>query len=181
MKRSQSTLTKRMFIITITLVAILIPVKLFAIEDTSPWFKNSELEFSTRDALLSDVEYPRTYGMRGNTDCDTLTFTKRDGDPLPFLPLHKESQVSGCYISTANGFIDTNGFANISGSNYVGEVVKANNTPTSFFSFPNSDVFISSASGTPAVGVYVWFDHLATSLTYDKDNFGRIRAVITPI
>lgn len=171
---------RRLLILVLFSSFVLLPVTLFASADTTTWLTQADPEFSLRKADVSDSNYPSTYTQRGNIDCDTLTFTARTGDLLPFLNVHKESQISGCFINTSVGLVDPSGYMNVSGTPYVANTVHTDNTPVKFFPFPNSDIFISNASQSPAVGTYVWFDHLMTSLTYAKDDFGRIRAVVQP-
>ena len=168
-------------LIRLAVIAAVLSSALFACTkldatSSSPWFLSAPPEFATTKPTLSDEEYPTTYSQRGNVDCDTLSFTKRDGDLLPFLPLHKESSQTGCYIQTSSGALDPNGYLNVNGSDFIAEVVKSDNTPTSFFAFPSSDTFISNASGSAANGAYVWFGSLKNALKLENDHFGRIRA-----
>lgn len=172
--------TKRILVLVAIVAMFLVPAKLFAIDGSHDWLNAADPEFAIKQDLVSDGEYPNTYGQRGNIDCDSLSFTKRNGDALPFLPVHSESQISGCYINTYAGELDPNGYINVNQGEYAAELVHADNTAYKPLAFPNSDVFFSrvgSASG--GIGNYVWLDHLLTSLVYQKDNYGRIRGVIS--
>jgi len=170
---------KRLLVILILCSCALSPSKLFAANDISAWFKDSSLEFSTRDKIVNDTDYPPTHGGRGNIDCDNLTFTHRDGDSLPFLPVHKESLVGGCYISTPAGQVNPNGYINISGTPYVADITNASGALSTYSVLSNTDVFMSNVGSAP-VGLYVWFDHLLSSLTFSNTSNGKLLAKINP-
>lgn len=180
MKLGITALVKRLVLVLLLLCAVLPLQKLFAADAVSPWFKNSDPEFSVREKLISDADYPASFSGHGNIDCDNLSFTKRDGDLIDFSPLHKESKTSGCYVGSSVGPIDDHGYMNVGGTDYVAETVKPDKTPFHISAFPNSDVFISNFSSSPALGNFVWFDHLSTSLVYSAEPSGKIFAVVNP-
>lgn len=176
-------LSLRRILVLAALVSLLgyLPGKLLAANDSSAWFGNADPEFVVKNSSVSDADYPATYGQRGNVDCDNFSFTKRNGDSVPFSPLHSESQISGCYINTNVGAVDPNGYINVNQGVYAAELVHADNTSYKPFVFPNTDIFISSVgSAAGGTGNYIWLDHLLSSLVYQKDNYGRIRAMLTP-
>jgi lysophospholipase L1-like esterase len=181
MKRRPKILLYALLALPLFFAAIFIPAHLFATEQQSVWFKDSSLEFSVRKDTVASDKYPTTYGGRGNIDCSNLTLKKRDGVILDtILKLYKESSITGCYINSPVGPVDTNGYVNVSGTDYAAEVVNSNGQPTSHMVFPGSDMFISSATASPAVGAYVWFDHLQSSMTLLNMPNGKILAGIKP-
>ncbi len=158
-----------------------LPKNLSAAETESVWFKNSNLEFSTRTETVIDAKYPTTYAGRGNIDCSSLTLKKRDGIILDFiLKIYKESSVTGCHIESSFASIDPNGFVNVSGTDYIAEIVKENGQPTAPMVFPANDLFISNASASPAVGTKIWFSHLRSSMKFANLPNGKMLAVIKP-
>ncbi len=170
----------RFTVITLVTFGVLFACTKLSAAADSPWFLSGPPEFATLKSSVSDAEYPATHAQKGNIDCDQLTFTKRTGDLLPFLPLHQEVPTTGCYIASSSGALDPNGFMHVNGTTYAADVVKSDNTPTSFLAFPGSDIFISNASNSPANGAYVWFSSIKSALKLENDNFGRIRAKLLP-
>ncbi len=162
--------------------AVLISPRMSASTPSSAWLVSGEPEFAVKSSSVSDTEYPPTVTQRGNIDCSNLTFTHRDGGLFSLIPkLYKENKVSGCYVKTAVGAVDSNGFVNVSGTDYIAEVVDANNNPASYRAFPNTDVFISNSSASPANGAFIWFDHLQSSLSFSKSIDGKMFARIKPL
>ena len=147
---------------------------------TNNWLSTSELEFKVRDPNISDTELPSTISGNGNVTCSSLSFKKRDGGFTASLSgIYKESSVSGCYNQTSIGLWDNNGYFNINGSELVAETKNSTGINTGFISFPNTDVFVSNVSNAP-VGLYVWIDHLFTSVKTSSSLDGKITAKVTP-
>lgn len=141
--------------------------------NTSPWFSASNPEFALKNSAVSDAAFPTTVGMRGNMDCQTLSFTKRLGDPLPLSPLHKETAVSSCFASSLIGLSDNNGLVNVSGTPYVAETTDQTGNLKPYQILPNSQWFVSNTSFAP-VGLYAWFNRLSGAITPKSDQYGKM-------
>jgi len=168
-------------ILGIGLISILaVHVSSAATSNPQGWISAKTPEFKVKKATVADTDYPTTVSGNGNISCDTLTFTKRDGGLFSPVPkLYKESKVTGCYVNSLLGAWDSNGYVNVPGTEYVAQTVNSQSQPVGFSAYQNTDLFISNVSSAP-VGLYAWFDHLATSLTFTTAVDGKIFARIQP-
>lgn len=180
MKRSF--IAKLFLFLGILSCALLFTTNLSATSSTSTWFDTADPEFNVESTNVSESEYPTTITQHGNIDCSILTFTHREGELINHLPgLYKETKTSGCYVNTSVGAIDSNGYVNVGGTDYIGDMTDAAGNLASFRTFPNTDVFISNSSASPANGALIWFDHLQSSLSFLKSLEGKIFARIKPL
>lgn len=162
----------------IFLVALIFGAKTHA--TTNNWLSSATPEFKQKEASLTDSELPTTTNGSGNITCSILSFKKRDGGFTASLNgIYKESVANGCYNQTSVGLWDNNGYYNVSGTELVAETKNTSNVATGYMTFPNSDVFVSNVSSAP-VGLYVWLDHLRTSVKTTSSLDGKITATVKP-
>ncbi|MDB5183055.1 MAG: hypothetical protein JWO47_839 [Candidatus Saccharibacteria bacterium] len=179
MKRGKTTLQRILLLAALCGLSAL-PAKLMASPAQSPWFAIGDPVFAAQNPNVTDNQLPSTFIQHGNVDCSNLSFTKRNGAIIPPL-LYSESQISGCFLDTTAGEVLDNGFMDVPGTPYVAETVHPDHSPYPFFAFPGSDVFVSTQSGAPAIGNYVWLSRLTGSIRYTSSLNGKIWAEVTPV
>ena len=179
MKRGLATPIRILLVIALLFCGLFIPHISSAKDAAVPWLKDSEPEFAVRDELVNEAKVLSMFSRHANLTCQELAFTKRDGVLLPPF-LYRESEYTGCFVNSPMGAVDSQGYINISGTDYVAEMVNAFGQPKGIQAYPGNDIFISSISGSAPVGVYAWFDHLQSSMKIVNNFDGKIQAQIDP-